>query len=240
MPLTPAPTPATSPAPLWIRAQAWLAGQWSLGSPRRAARLLHGFARTEQQSQLELRQAARACPDDRRRARYLRHALDEARHAHAFAEHAQELARAANALGFPQPSARSEDLYDRLGEVRFLAFVHAGERRGRIEFETYARLLRRRGADALAALFEGLVRDERQHEAYSAQLLEELAGAAGARSALRWVTRWEAWRSFRRRGRALAGALYRVTMLLIYVALAPVGLALRLTAKPSRGFARDS
>jgi hypothetical protein len=235
-----APTSATSTDPLWIRVQAWLGGQWSLGSPRRAARLLYGFARTEEQSQLELRQAARACTDDRRRARYLRHALDEARHAQAFAEHAEELARAAGALGFPRPSASSENLYEHLGEVRFLAFVYAGERRGRIEFETYARLLRRRGADTLATLFEGLVQDERQHEAYSVRLLEELTDEAGARRAVRWVTRWEAWRTFRRHGRALGGALYWATMLLVYVALAPFGLVSRLTAKPTRGFSREA
>ena len=153
--------------------------------------------------------------------------------------HAEELARAAGVLGFPRPSASSENLYDRLGEVRFLTFVHAGVRRGRIEFETYARLLRRRGGEALADLFDSLVQDERQHEAYSARLLEELIGEAGARRAVRWVTRWEAWRTFRRHGRALGGALYWATMLLVYVALAPFGLALRLTAKPSRGFSRE-
>ncbi len=234
-----APTPATSTDPRWIRVQAWLGGRWSFGNPRRAARLLYGFARTEEQSQLELRQAARACTDDRRRARYLRHALDESRHAQAFAEHAQELARTAGDLGFPRPSASSESLYERLGELRFLAFVHAGERRGRIEFETYARLLRRRGANTLASLFESLVQDERQHEAYSARLLEELAGVAGARSAVRWARRWEAWRGFRRRGRALAGALYGATMLLVYVALAPFGLSVRLLSQPTRGFSRD-
>ena len=235
-----APASATSTDPRWIRVLAWLGGRWSFGTPWRAARKLHGFARTEEQSQLELRQAARACIDARRRARYLRHALDEARHAQAFAEHAEELARAAGALGFPRPSASSENLYEHLGEVRFLAFVHVGERRGRIEFETYARLLRRRGADALAMLFEDLVQDERQHEAYSARLLEELTGEAGARSAVRWMKRWQAWRAFRRHGRALAGALYRATMLLVYVLLAPLGLALRLTAKPTRGFSREA
>lgn len=122
-----AATRATSDDPGWIRARAWLGGQWSFRSPGRAARLLYGFARTEAQSQLELRQAARACSDERRRASYLRHALDESRHAQVFAEHAEELARRAGAVGFARPSASSESLYERLGELRFLAFVHAGE-----------------------------------------------------------------------------------------------------------------
>lgn len=231
--------PKTTIDPLGMRALAWLVGQWAFRSRPRTARLLHGFARTEEQSQLELRQAARLCRDERRSARYLRHALDESRHAQAFAEHACELARAAGSAGFPRPSAGCESLYERLGELRFVAFVHAGERRGRVEFETYARLLRGRGQVALAELFETLVIDERQHEAYSAQLLAELAGKAGARRALRWAARNGAWREFRRSGRALAGALYGVTMLLMYVALAPCALAYRALSPKPRGFSRE-
>jgi hypothetical protein len=231
--------PRTTPDPRGVRALAWLAGQWAFRSRPRTARLLHAFARTEEQSQLELRQAARSCGDDRRRARYLRHALDEARHARAFAEHAAELARAAGSAGFARPSAGCESLYERLGELRFLAFVHAGERRGRVEFETYARLLRRRGNEALAKLFEDLVQDERQHEAYSARLLEELAGNAGARRALRWAARNGAWREFRRRGRALAGVFYGMTMLLVYAALAPFALAYRALSPKPCGFSRE-
>src|SRR5262245_39288942 len=118
--------PKTTTDPLGMRALAWLAGQWAFRSLRSTAKLLHGFARTEEQSQLELRQAARLCGDERRSARYLRHALDESRHAHAFAERAADLARAAASTGFPRPVAGCENLYERLGELRFLAFVHAG------------------------------------------------------------------------------------------------------------------
>lgn len=231
--------PLDGAATLVLRARAWLGGQWAFHSPRRTARLLHGFARTEEQSQLELRQAARLCHDARRSARYLRHALDEARHAHAFAESARALAHAHGAAGFPRPSADCEGLFEGLGEQRFLAFVHAGERRGRIEFETYARLLRRRSNDAQAQLFEDLIADERQHEAYSLRLLEELAGSAGTRRALRWAARDAAWRAFRRRGRALGSVLYALTMLLVYVALAPFALSYRALSPVRRGLSRE-
>ncbi len=229
-------TPADAPG---VRALAWLGGQWAFRSQRRAAKLLIGFARTEEQSQIELRQAAQACGDERRRARYLRHALDEARHARAFAEAAAELSRRAGSAGFARPTAGSERLYEQLGELRFLAFVHAGERRGRVEFETYARLLRRRGADTLALLFESLVNDERQHEAYTARLLEELAGGVGAQRALNWAVRWQAWRELRRRARTLGRALYGVTMLLLYVALGPFALMYRALGREPRGFSRE-
>jgi len=233
------PEPGTSTDALGVRARAWFFAQWAFRSELGTAQLLHGFARTEEQSQVELRQAARLCIDARRRARYLRHALDEARHARAFAEHAAHWGQVAGAPGFARPSAGCENLYEKLGELRFLAFVHAGERRGRVEFETYARVLRRRGAHPLAELFEDLIQDERQHEAYSARLLEELAGSAGARRALRWAARDGAWRAFRRRGRALAGALYGATMLLVYVALAPAALAYRALGQERRGFSRE-
>jgi rubrerythrin len=233
------PVSSTTADPLRMRGLAWLAGQWAFSSLPRTARLLHGFARTEEQSQLELRQAARLCDDERRRARYLRHALDEARHARAFAERAAELARRAGIPSLPRPSAGCESLYERLGELRFLAFVHAGERRGRVEFATYAAVLRRRGQDELAKLFEDLVQDERQHESYSARLLEELAGERGARRALRWAGRNAAWQEFRRRGRALAGGLYRAMMLLVFVALAPFALAYRVLDRKPQGFSAD-
>lgn len=233
-----ATAPWTPALPLWVRAFAWIGGHWAFMSQRRAARLLQGFACTEEQSQLELRLAARACTDEQRKARYLRHALDETRHARAFAEHAGELARAAGAHGFARPSAGCEALYERLGELRFVAFVHLGEQRGRAEFETYAQLLRKRGSAATAQLFEGLIADERHHESYTAQLLTELGGVDGARRAVRWVRRWQAWREFRRRGRKLASVLYGASMLLVYVGLFPFALSTRLLGKTERGFSR--
>ena len=225
---------------MWLaRLLAWLSGVWSFGSPRRTARLLHGFACTEQQSQLELREAARRCPDDRRQGLYLRHALDEARHARAFAEQAAELSRASGGAALARAAADSERLYERHGEARFLGLVARGERRGRVEFEVYAGLLRRRGQLSLAELFEGLVRDERQHEAYTAQRLDELCGSAGARRAWRYAARSEAWRAFRDRGRRFAGALYGVAMFVLYLALAPYALAFRALHGRRSGFSSE-
>jgi hypothetical protein len=222
-----------------VRAQAWLGGRWAFRSRLRTARLLGGFARTEAQSQLELCRAARVCDDLRRRGMYLRHSLDEARHARDFAEHASELARAAGEGGFVSSAAGSEDLFEALGETRFLAFVYRGERRGRTEFEVYARLLHRRGDSALAQLFERLVLDERQHEAYSVRLLEELAGDDEAKRALGWAARAEAWRAFRGHGRRLARLLYFACMLLVYAALTPYALAFRWLSRPRRGLVSE-
>lgn len=218
------------------RAAAWIGGKLSFTSRRRTARLLYGFARTEAQSRLELCRAAELCQSAERRSLYLRHALDEARHARALAEHASRLSLARGAHAFPSPAAPAEDLFERWGEARFLAFVQRGERRGRMQFAVYARLLRQSDAEPLAALFEALVRDERQHEAYCARLLREVAGEGGAEGALRWAARIEAWRAFRSRGRATAGLLYASVMLVLYALLTPYALAFRWLSRPRPGF----
>jgi hypothetical protein len=225
---------AEAPAAFFARIVARWGSLWVQRSRVRLARLLHGFSLTEAQSQLELRAAAAACRDPDRCALYLRHALDEARHASAFAEHAARLA----GQRFPSPSAGSEDLFEAWGESRFLAFVHRGERRGRIEFEVYASALRARGDHETAQLFERLIADERHHEAYTEKLLRQLPGDE-ARSALRFAARREAWRAFRRAGRTLAGAVYGSVMLVLYVLLAPYALCFRLLSPPARGFSSD-
>jgi len=197
---------------------------WRL--PGHGARKLYGFARAEQGSRLDLLQAARRTDSLSRRALYLRHALDETRHAAMFWRRAGEL-RGDRAL--PPPAADTEALFDRLGELGFLAFVHRGERRGRRQFELYARHFARRGDARTAALFEAILVDEVRHERYTRELLVELAGGERpARAELRRAARWAAWRSYRRAGRALAGAVYVVLMTAIYLVAAPLAtLALR-------------
>ena len=182
-------------------------------SPRRAARMLFSFAHAEASSRLDLAQAARLTASDERRALYLRHALDEARHAQLFLLRARELQEkhALPPLGFVRPD--EEALFETLGEVHFLAFVHRGELRGRRQFEGYRDHFARRGDDRMCALFDAVLVDERRHEAYTgAQLRTAAGGERAARRALRGAARWEAWRSWRRAGRTLAGSAYVLTM----------------------------
>jgi hypothetical protein len=218
----------------WAR----LGGAWAFARPSRTARLLLGFARTEQQSEIELRQAAGACGDVRRRAMYLRHALDEARHARVFFEQASQILRA-QGQGAAFPRAPSEELFARLGEARFVAFVARGERQGRTEFEIYGRMLRRRGRGELAALFEGLVKDELQHEAYTARLLGELGGAGGARRLMRWAARRHLWSELRRRGRAFSSFVYLASMWLAFWLLTPYALLFKRFSRPRLGFSAE-
>jgi len=202
-------------------------------SPRRAARLLFSFAHAEAGSRIDMITAARLTPSAERRALYLRHALDEGRHAQLFALRSAELRarRGLRPLGFVRPEA--EALFERLGERRFLAFVHRGEQRGRRQFEGYREHFARAGDDRMRALFDAILTDERRHEEYTGALLRELCGGArGARRALGGAAAWEAWRTWRRAGRALAGAAYAASMSVLYLLLAPFALALRTVARP--------
>ncbi len=182
-------------------------------SPRVAGRLLRGFARAELGSVYTLRWAAVATPSVERRASYLRHADDEARHARLFDT------RAAALDGRHEPlRADAEDLFEQLGEARFLAFLERAEGRGRREFAHYARAFERAGDTDTARIFRAIMVDEERHETYAAALLDLTPDAAPAR---RHALRWDVWRGARRMGTRLADAVYALCMALTYPLLAP-------------------
>lgn len=190
--------------------------------PGHGARKLMGFARAEQGSKLDLILAARATPSVQRRAAYLRHMADETRHAVMFSRRSAELREAEGRAAYGPPHADTENLFERLGEVRFLAFVHRGEARGREQFEVYARHFEARGDARTAALFAGILVDEARHQSYTRDLLVELTGSeAAARRELRKAAAWEAWRTWRRAGRALAGVVFAIAMAAVYLVAAP-------------------
>lgn len=207
---------------------------WRL--PGHGGRKLYGFARAEQASRIDLLQAAQRTPSLSRRAAYLRHALDETRHAAMFWRRSSELRLGEHRAPFSAPVADTEDLFERLGERRFLAFVHRGEQRGREQFEIYARHFARRGDRRTAALFEAILVDERRHESYTRALLVELsAGEHAARAELARAALWEAWRTWRRAGRAIAGCVYAAAMTLIYLIAGSIAaLGLRAVKRPAR------
>ncbi|MEM9190188.1 MAG: ferritin-like domain-containing protein [Myxococcota bacterium] len=194
----------------------------------RRARRLFAFARAERGSMLDLRLAAQLTPSVARAARYLRHADDEQRHERMFARRGTELLREMTgdaALAPPMIRADAAELFERLGEVGFLAFVHRGERRGRRQFEVHRDHFRDAGDRKTAALFETILVDERRHEHYARQLLVELAGSeAAAKKALRRVARYEWWDRFRRLGRPPAQAFYWASMLVLYLVSFPLTL----------------
>jgi rubrerythrin len=200
----------------------------------RTAKQLFVFALAEQESMLELRAAAARCTSPERSALYLRHALDEERHATIFATHSAEIRRSLGKPAWGHPRTSCENLYARLGEVGFLAFVHRGEMRGRSQFEVYETYFQKRGDDKLRAMFAALIGDEKGHEAYTKDLLVKQAGRSGASKALAKVVLWEAFRTWRRAGQGMAKWVYTAAMTVLFACLAPFALFVRLM-KPARG-----
>jgi hypothetical protein len=206
-------------------------------TPRQRARRLAVFAGVERSSATDLRLAARACSSPERAVAYLRHARDELRHTQLFFGSAAAIA-AQHGLSQPaQPSAACEGLFERLGELDFLAFVHLAERRGREQFEIHARTHAAQDRAELAQMFEAIIADERHHERYSGKLLLELAGnerAAAERVAA--MRRWELRRAFVRLAHANGAALFSFAAGVLYVLVTP----LRLLLPRERGRALSS
>jgi hypothetical protein len=202
--------------------------------PGHAARMLHGFAQAEQGSMVDLLAAANLTPSPERRALYLRHALDEARHAAMFARRSSELSKARGRASLGPVVADTEQLFERLGEPRFLAFVHLGESRARAQFAAHIRACRGTGDERSAALLVAISADEAEHERYTRALLVELAGGEReARRAVRRAVAWEAFRLWRRAGRFLSARLYAALMTILFVAVAPLALVVRIV-RPAR------
>ncbi|NJM32920.1 MAG: ferritin-like domain-containing protein [Limnobacter sp.] len=191
--------------------------------PGHPARVLFGFSLAEHGSMLDLSAATRLTSSPQRAAAYMRHMLDEARHARMFAARSAELRLQEGQPSLGYPVADTENLFQTLGELRFLAFVHVGEKRGRAQFETYRDWFEKQGDHKSGAMFAAIVRDELRHEQYTYDLLLELAGSeAQANKELRAVVLWETWRKWRRMGRFLAEKLYFAVMTFIYILWGPV------------------
>ena len=201
----------------------------------RSARKYAAFSAAEQSSMLDLQLAARHTTDSRRAALYLRHAGDERRHTRLFRGRAKKLLLEAH-LAAPVVRVDHESLFERLGEIKFVAFVHRGEVRGQAQFASYARYFEKTGRQEDAALLKEIAKDEAGHAAYTHKLLLELAGEAGARKALRAVARWEAWRGYRRLGRGAANFVYHLLMGIVYLLCAPLALVLRWLRAGQKGW----
>ena len=191
-------------------------------SPRSTSRMLLAFARAERSSFYDMMEAANATADLPRKAQYLAHAVDEARHAKMFTLRALELdpSRVTDPALF---QSDFEHLFTRLGEARFMAFVHLGERRGRAQMQLFRDELHalegsQRADSKTKALLDAVMKDETQHESYSLALSTSLGGSlVGARA-------WELRRGWLRAGAAVTGLLFTVLMSALYLLLFPLAL----------------
>ena len=200
---------------------------WVWEDPHRRARKLLRFAQTEADGGRDLSRAAELTGDRVLRQLYLRHALDEQRHAELFRKRGRAILRGLvrnGAASFEAdwfaPGERGlDDLrVDGENDASLLAFLHLSEKAAAGRFALYEEVL---GEDPeTQGVFHTILRDEAFHMAYTHQQLTRVAPE-------KWNARlWKArlgrlWKAYLRIAAAVAGLLGTGILLLQYVLLLP-------------------
>jgi rubrerythrin len=201
--------------------------RWVWSDAHRRAHKLLRFAETEADGGRDLARAAELTGDALLRRLYLRHAMDELRHADMFRVRGrallaslpkQEAGVEANWLA---PGERGlDDLrVDREKDDSLLAFLHLSERAAAMRFVTYREVL---GSDPdTRAVFEGILRDEAFHMNYTRKQLERVSPR---RHGLRlWAARLHRiWKVYLRFASAFASVMGGLVLLVQYFVVLPV------------------
>ena len=207
--------------------------RWVWRDADRRARKLIRFAATEAEGGRHLAHAAELTADPLLRRLFLRHALDEARHAELFRRRGRQLLRPgaggkpgafdADWLAPGERGLASEGGLDRLqvGEMAdagLLAFLHLSEKAAAERFALYGRVLE--GDPETGAVFDDVLRDEVFHMTYTRTQLGRVAPARSRRAL--WRARaGRLWRAYLRLAGALAGLLGGLFLGLQYFLLLP-------------------
>ncbi len=208
-------------APLLLR----LAAPFAWRDDEAIATKLMGFAATEQGSALDMIRASELTDDPTLRRLFFRHGMDEARHAQRFREAARQLlgGRDGGPRTWEAQHAVRQDLFQRWGTVRFVAFVWLSESRAREQFRVLAARFRTRRPQ-LALLFDDIGRDEKVHAAYSGHLLDTWRAEGRedeVRSALRRVRIDGAWAAWRNSGRRIGDLMVRGLLTALWLTVLP-------------------
>jgi hypothetical protein len=202
---------------------------WNL--PGHAAKKFYSFSRTEFSSVHDLLLAGRLTTSDARAAMYMAHLEDEYKHTTIFLNRANKLRKDAGKAPLHHPGSEYEQLYTLLGEKRFLAFVHLGEKRGCMQFTSYARYFKKKGDEHTATIFSTVLKDEVQHMQYTYDLLVEMCESEEeAKKELARARRWEMRRNWMRSGYALTSKLFFIITISAYPLLLPYKLLHMCTA----------
>lgn len=217
--------------------------RWVWADPHRRAQKLLLFAETEADGGRDLARASELTHDGLLRRLYLRHALDEQRHAEMFRVRGKELLRSLEGSGdraqanWLTPGERGLDDLKVEGETddTLLAFLHLSERAAAERFAVYSDVLR---ADPpTRAVFEAILKDEAFHMNYTyAQLRRVSPKKHGARLWLARLSRL--WKGYLRISAAVAGLFGAILLTVQYFVLLPIFalLAKRAAKKESAGF----
>lgn len=189
------------------------------------------FSATEAGSALDMLKAAELADNPAHRRLFFRHAMDEATHARLFRSAARCLDADPERRASPYAAfhARRQNLFQRLGPERFLAFVHLAELRGRSHFLALEEHFQDR--PELLCLFSRIAKEELFHVRYSARLL---GNGAPARRALLFVRVTRAWDAWRRLGHRLGDRLAQAFLILLYLVAIPPFAVLQRLFEPER------
>ena len=209
--------------------RAWIAlsGEVAWRLPGWPLRFLRSFRDTERASALDMLAAAEATPRRDLRRKYFLHALDERRHAAVFQARAEALgarddradaALADSGVVHHHGMVGGRTLFERMGELPFLAFVYVAERDAVEQFNVYLH----RGLpdpDTCEAL-RGILKDEHFHVSYSRAELTRAREAGRGRevTAAVWRVRTDRLREgWLRASHAVGAAMARLWLGVIYV-----------------------
>jgi hypothetical protein len=228
--------------PSWLDRALAPVHRWVFVDPHRRGRKLLRFAETEADGGRDLARAAERTEDALLRRLYLRHALDEQRHADLFRARACVLlAGVDHSTGIEAnwlaPGERGLDdlAVDRENDPSLLAFLHLSERAAAARFALYCSVL---GDAETRAVFADVLRDEEFHMTYTKKQLARIAPKK--QGLLLWRARasrlWKAWL---RIATALASVISHVVLLVQYFVLVPpfALLAKRAARRERAGFA---
>jgi hypothetical protein len=202
---------------------------WIWRDAQRRARKLFHFAQTEADGGRDLCRAAELTSDALLRRLYLRHALDEQRHAELFERRGRGILTETGGsaqdgsveLNWLAPGERGLDSLrvESEGEENLLAFLHVSEKAAAGRFLIYQQVLRR--DPQTREVFQRVLRDEAFHMSYTHQ---QLIRIAPHRHGWRlWAARLKRLgKGYLRVATMLAGVLATLLLLLQYFLLLPV------------------
>jgi rubrerythrin len=200
--------------------------RWVWRDPlRRGLRLLR-FAEVEADGGRDLARAAELTGDGRLRRLYLRHALDEQRHAEIFRRRGLALlqahgggdARLQDEWLTPGERGLDDVEVERDRDATLLAFLHLSERSAARQFATYGEAV---GADAeTREVFRHILKDEAFHMTYTRQELGRVAPRK--QGWLLWRARLgRLWKGYLRLAAGLGNLIGSVILTLQYFILVP-------------------
>jgi rubrerythrin len=201
--------------------------RWVWRDAHRRARKLLTFAETEADGGRDLSRAAELTSDPLLRRLFLRHALDEQRHAVLFRARGRAILAGLGTRGtrsyeanWLTPGERGLDglRVDEQHDASFLAFLHLSEKAAASRFAVYREVI---PDEDTRDLFRRVLRDETFHMGYSRSQLERIVPGTHRRH-LWWARASRLWRAYLRLATAIAGLLGTLILLAQYFVLLPI------------------